>query len=408
MLRLFGPATRGKNLLTEKPNSIPQTIKGDDDGVFVRARFAGGRFDSHTIPFEVLPDLAAYRNLIVEVAKQLYFDRNGDRQRVPKGFAESFQLGLAKVEGGNSATVFAKRIEPEKGLGEQNDLGFPRHSEFDEARDFVDRVIATVVQTGQVPSDFPSILAGRFNLFGQSLLPGEFVELSHNGAAPIRYDTATRRKIVLSGESTYENAVDNFFVLNGGLADANVVHVLDKNNVRHNFHASSPEVFKKALVRCRHEVRLVGVGMFDRYERLTRLVEVREVIYTEDEPSQSFEQRLDEIALVPAGWYSENNLAPNTHAIATMRAFVLLITNEAGALCPYLYPTPDGGVTAEWTRDDWQISASIESPELTIELHALNVATGREEEQSIAPDAVDTLATFGIFWNKMNSEEEEI
>ena len=80
--------------------------------VFIRARFAGGRFDSHTIPLEVLPDLAAYRKLVVEVAKLLFKRGNGTRVRVPKGFEDSFQIGLKSIKGGHSAVAEMPRFYP--------------------------------------------------------------------------------------------------------------------------------------------------------------------------------------------------------------------------------------------------------------------------------------------------------
>ena|SRR5690625_2592878 len=166
--------------MTDVPNQQRQTgIEGDDD--FVRVRFAGGRFDSHTIPFDVLPDLAAYRDLVVEVAKHLFRERNDDRQRVPKGFEESFQLGLSQVIQGNSATALAQRLETLDGQpteAGQAEFGFPRYSEFEDARDLLDRVIAAANNDRALPQEFPRELVGKFNRFGQSLRGGEHAELS--------------------------------------------------------------------------------------------------------------------------------------------------------------------------------------------------------------------------------------
>ncbi len=99
----------------------PEPTESQDNGEFVRVRFAGGRFESHSIPFDVLPDLAAYSDLIVEMAKHIYRQRN-DRVRVPRGFAESFQLGLFEVKRGNSATALGMRFDPPVELVEQPDL----------------------------------------------------------------------------------------------------------------------------------------------------------------------------------------------------------------------------------------------------------------------------------------------
>ena len=59
---------------------------------FLRPRFTGPRFEAHTIPVEVAKDLAAYEELIVELAKHLYLGAHPGRRRVPKGFEDSFSL----------------------------------------------------------------------------------------------------------------------------------------------------------------------------------------------------------------------------------------------------------------------------------------------------------------------------
>jgi hypothetical protein len=164
-----------------------------NEAPFLCARFAGGRFDAHAIPFDVLPDLAAYRNLLVEVAKMLFKRRNNNRVRVPKGFEDSFQIGLEHVEGGHSAVAIGIRL-PARQTSPQADLGFPAYEEFQEAKMYVDDLIRHVQTTGEVPNDFPMELAGRFNPFGQSLQPGEFIELGYDTPDPVRYDTLIRNE----------------------------------------------------------------------------------------------------------------------------------------------------------------------------------------------------------------------
>lgn len=375
------------------------------EGDFVRVRFAGGRFDSHTIPFDVLPDLSAYRDLILEVAKHLFRARNPDRQRVPRGFVESFQLGLSQVIQGNSATALARRIETFE-EHEQADLGFP-HREFEDARDLIDRVIAAANEEQPLPSEFPKDLVGRFNRFGQSLRAGEHAEISYSNVSAVRYDGNTRKRIVLSANATYENPLDQRFMLDGGAVSLNLVHVLDTEGSRFDFRVDSDEDFEKAIANRRHQVRLIGTGQFDRHDRLSKIISCNKLIYTDDEPRQPFDLRLDDIAHTPSGWYSEGNPAPSTDAIEKMRSFVTLITNETGVPAPYIYPLPEGGVTGEWTQGDWQVSATVDATSLAIDLHALNVTTDQELEETISKDDEQAIAKFGRFWSGVDTSRGE-
>jgi hypothetical protein len=386
-------------------DDIEQTepTENRDDGEFVRVRFAGGRFDSHTIPFDVLPDLAAYRDLIVEVAKHLYRQRNPDRQRVPKGFAESFQLGLAEVVRGNSATALGMRFDPPIGLEAQSDLGFPLHFEyFEDARNQIDQVIAAANDDRPMPGEFPREVLGRFNRFGQSLKAGEHAELSHPSVDPVRYDGTTRKRIVLSANPTYEDSVDERFMLTGGDLHTSMVHVVDDDGCHFDFRADSVETCEKAISRRRHQVRLVGTGQFDSQDRLCKITGYRELIFTDDEPRRPSDVRLDEIARTPAGWFEEGNPGPNMNAVERMRGFVAMATGDAGVPSPYLYPLPEGGITAEWTRGDWEISATVDAQTLHIELHGINTETDAEFESAIENFDEHALPAFGAFWTAMN------
>lgn len=390
--------------MTDVPNEQPET---EDSGDFVRVRFAGGRFDSHTIPFDVLPDLAAYRDLVVEVAKHLFRERNSDRRRVPKGFEESFQLGLSQVIQGNSATALAQRLEtmedqPADAL--QAGFGFPRYGEFEDARDLLDRVMAAANDGRALPQEFPRELVGKFNRFGQSLRAGEHAELSHGHTAPVRYDSETRKRIVLSANATYENALDQRFTLTGGEIRACIVHLADDDGTRFDLRVDTDEECEKAIARRRHQVRVVGSGLFDRQDRLTKITKYKEFFYTDDEPQQPLDERLDEIARTPAGWYSGENPAPDASAIARMSELAALVTTEAGVPTPYVYPLPDGSITAEWTRGDWEISATVTLPNLAIALHALNVDTDEELDVEIAQFDEHVLSAFSNFWSEMDSD----
>ncbi|MBN8800438.1 MAG: hypothetical protein ABS96_30325 [Lysobacteraceae bacterium SCN 69-123] len=373
-----------------------------DYGTFLCARFAGGRFDSHAIPFDVLPDLAAYRSLLVEVAKMLFKRRHNNRVRVPKGFEDSFQIGLVRVEGGHSAVAVGVRLPPRQ-PAPQGDLGFPAYEEFEEAKTYVDDLIRRVQTTGEIPDDFPTELAGRFNPFGQSLQPDEYIELGYDTPNPVRYDTFIRKRIVLSREKTYENAVNAVFTLNGGVANTGTIHVLDETGSPFDFRPLSEFEFQKAYTRPTQRVRLIGTGLYDRSERLRRLLDVS-IVYNDDEPRQPFDERLDEIALAQESWYAPGNPAPSQAAVEAMRNFVRLAVLEVGAHAPYLYPLPEGGVAAEWTMGAWEASANIAPEGASIELHAINTESMQELRDELAADAVDLTARFSTFWDAITTD----
>lgn len=387
--------------MSNRPNTDYEGAR-PDSGKFLCARFAGGRFDAHTIPFDVLPDLAAYRVLLIEVAKMLFKRRNDNRVRVPKGFEDSFQIGLAEVRGGQSAIAIGT-LAPARTAVPQGELDFPTHVEFLEAKAYVDELIRSVQSHGEVPADFPTELAGRFNPFGQSLRSDEYIELGYDTSNPVRYDTFIRKRIVLSREKTYENSVNSIFTLNGGVSSTGTIHVLDETGTAFDFRPLSEFEFQKAYARPTRRVRLIGTGLYDRSERLRRLLDVS-VVYNDDEPRQPFDERLDEIAEAEEGWYEPGNPAPSEAAVEAMRDVVKLMVLEVGAHAPYLYPLPDGGVAAEWTVGAWEASANVAPDGRTVELHAINTESTQEHHDDSATDAPDLGNRFRGFWDLIATE----
>lgn len=335
----------------------------------------------------------------------LFKDRRNNRVRVPKGFEDSFQLGLTAVEGGHSAIAIGRRLASRQTTS-QGDLGFAVYEEFQEAKKYVDDLIRRVIATGKVPTDFPPELAGRFNPFGQGLQPDEFIELGYDTPNPVRYDTFIRKQIVLSREKTYENAVNAVFTLNGGISNAGTVHVLDDTGAPFDFRPLSEFEFQKAYARTTKRVRLIGTGLYDKSERLRRLVDVS-IVYNDDEPRQPFDERLDEIAHAEEGWYEPGNPAPTQAAIEAMRNFVKLAVLEVGAHAPYLYPLPDGGIGAEWTIGTWEASADIAPDGATVALHAINTSSMQELQDELKTDAADLAARFSIFWDVITTDTED-
>ena len=332
----------------------------------------------------------------------LFKRRRNNRVRVPKGFEDSFQIGLARVEGGHSAVAVGVQL-PSSPRASQPDLGFPAYEEFEEARRYVDDLIRRVQATGEVPDDFPPELAGRFNPFGQSLQADEYIELGYDTPSPVRYDTFIRKRIVLSREKTYENAVNSIFTLNGGVANTGTIHVLGPTGLDFDFRPLSEFEFQKAYARPTQRVRLIGTGLYDSSERLRRLLDVS-IVYNDDEPRQPFEERLDEIAHAEEGWYAPGNPAPTQAAVEAMRNFVRLAVLEVGAHAPYLYPLPNGGVGAEWTIGAWEASANIGPEGASIELHGINTESTQEVRETVTTDEVDLAARFNPFWDVISTD----
>jgi hypothetical protein len=168
---------------------------------FARLRLTGGRFDRAGMPVETLVELAAYRDLVVGVAKEIFRGRHPDRQRVPRGFEDRLHLRLRTVEEGSAIPVLERAL-PEGMLLAPDD-------EFTEARNLIEDAVAAVDAQALLPDDFPHDALVLFNRFGQTLRADEAIELRYGTAiSGPRYTPEVRKALVLQQKRTYQQEVD--------------------------------------------------------------------------------------------------------------------------------------------------------------------------------------------------------
>lgn len=109
------------------------------------------------------------------------------------------------------------------------------------------------------------------------------------------------------------------------------------------------------------------------------------------------ETRLEELAQLQDGWMDGNGRALN-------RASLMRLVQAFGESfdpdlpLPYLYPTPEGGVQAEWTLGRWEVSLEIILPSLAADYQAVHTETGETREQVLS-----LAAENGSDWTALNN-----
>lgn len=364
---------------------------------FATQIFRGGRFESNTLPIDVLPDLAAYRDLVVELAKHLFLQREPARKRVPKGFVESFQLSLSAV-GAGSAHAVLERIEEESPMH----VLFPQTDLFDEARDLIEAVIFAAENKRDLPQQFPPHLAKRFNQFGRGLRDDEFVELRgpSKDTGP-RYNKSIRKWIVLQQEGSYEDDVDLVAVLSGGVIHREQITIqLDDGALVDG--RCSQQIVKHVLDLgfAGRRMRVQGLGSYDRTERLERILRVEDISPIDDEETAgpaALKVQFDELKLLKSGWFEEGTPPLDPAGLESFRSFLHNVLDNTEIPTPYLYPTVDGDARAEWSFPEWEVSATAELAGQSIILFATHLRSDASEERTISIDAIDGVTNFAKF-----------
>lgn len=342
------------------------------------------------MPVEALVELAAYRDLVLGVAKELFRQAHPARQRVPKGFAERLQLQLRAVEDGSAMPVLERVADAGQLLAADD--------EFTQARDGIEDAVAAVAAGGDVPENFPREALVLFNRFGQTLRSSEAIEL-RRGAATCgpSYTREVRRRLVLHQRRTFQDEVHDI----GWVREVDADHMSCLIRLRMGPPAaiSAPldEVTfaaAKEVLEPRGEgppVRISGVGVFDVDQRLLRLDSVHDVSILEDaDELVTLDERLDQVAGLTNGWLDGEGVPLHAAVLREARR-VLADLLQFEVPRPRIYPTAEGGVQAEWTLGSNEVSVTFE-PDGRLYGIAVNVASGETRESELTPGDADAIA----------------
>lgn len=341
---------------------------------FVNPKFKGARFDDHHLPVDVLGEFKAYNDLVLALSKHLYLAKHDDRERVPRGFADQLQLKITSIERG-SVAVKIERVY----IGAGQD-----YPEFEEARDLIDQVISN----DQLPARFPERFLSHFEVFGKSLRDDEAIEFSVPGQPHSKVTTYTKQKrlkLISSNRQTIESCV----LLTGRITTVDLVRkrftilLEDQTELQGSIQEGLSEALRDAHRQSENrDVLLMGKASTFENKSIAKFDQVQHlVIYNEDKLEFAFPElakKASEIKALKVGWYDGDGTAfDGAFVNSTVSALESLLKNKKIPF-PYLYPTPDGAIQAEWSMGSWDVSlafsneyaylhaASLSSPE-TIE-----------------------------------------
>src|SRR5574337_1387532 len=329
---------------------------------FSQPRFTGARFDEHTLPVDVARDLAAYEALIVELAKHLYLKNHPDRQRVPKGFASSFRLDIERIDAGSTKPMLALVLSGALALtgGEQD--------YFQKARDLIADCIAA--QENSLPADFPKESLVHFNQFGRSLREDEALELPlRDGGHAARLTQEKRKRLVLAADQVYEREIS----LVGLIEEVDFARSTFRLKLADGGQATvpMPDSFQNSARtfggRPRHQVNVVGVGTFDSWDRLQKVVSVDAL---EINKNFAISARFDEISQLGNGGFEGGGLASDVERLSSV-AEKLIADYPDRLPLPQIVLKQDGNLLLEW-RAEGDPSLDVDLASLQASFHAFD------------------------------------
>lgn len=342
---------------------------------FIQPRFVGSRFEGHTLPLSAAKDLAAYEELVLELAKHLFRLKQKDRIRVPKGFAAGFSLHIERIDDGSAMPALVATM-----LGAQLFSSLP--PEITEAKDLINAVIATDA-CQMFPASFPKDFYSYFNRIGRSLEEGEHIEWVPDSPTNKTVLTPTKRKrLVLAHRETYEAEVKAVGLVEelDAKKKTGTLRTLDQEAIAFVFDDPFFADLKEALGNQVIHARVKGIGVFDVNDRLSSIIEIEQL---ECLPHFKLVSAIDALSSLPNGWLEGNGIAPKSEDINWL-------TNEVAKSFPESLehpsaaPTEEGHVIFEWIRPHARVELEVNFADQRLEIYSTNLRTNQFVEETFS------------------------
>ena len=222
--------------------------------------FVGPRFDDHGLDLDVLPELIAYKNLLVETAKALWRAQNPDRERLPKGFESSLSIKFYQLTQGSTGVPLRRTVPEDHG-----NLSL-LEDQLDQAADLLENTIEQA-STGQpLPAELPKNVIPLFDELGKTLLPREAIGIRNaRRTSEVRFTPEIRERFARIAEGDYEDTVEIVGEVRATDIDgfSFAMREADGNKVRGYFSPDQEALFTEALRdHTVQRIRISGVGEF--------------------------------------------------------------------------------------------------------------------------------------------------
>lgn len=361
--------------------------------ILLEPRFTGERFRANTLPLSLLRDLEALQGIILEIAKDEFRLANPSRRRIPRGFSEGLTLHLVGSREGSYVAQIGIVIDSDVLPGFD-----PRTQAARSARDrFIDAIAHAQDSSQDVSPPLPAGVWPYVEKFGRGLHDGEAIDLVRREGSTIQFTKELRRRLLLTrpGVDMLTDEVELIVKLGDVRPKEHsiTIELVDGRSIAAT--VTDQQLEELSDVRVGEFglswLRASGIGSFDRSQQLQRVDEVT-VIELLDPMDPRVQ--LEKLKVLRDGWLDGDGSPLSLDLLARVGTWFDEHLSEDTPL-PRLYPTPEGGVEAEWLIGRLDISIEFDEAAGIVEWHAMDLDTGKADEKTIDFDNMEALDELG-------------
>lgn len=144
----------------------------------------------------------------------------------------------------------------------------------------------------------------------------------------------------------------------------------------------------------------MGLGRYDAQDQLEKIEELHDVTLVEAGQLDvgDLGVRLEELKALRQGWFDgETGDALNQSGLSQVSSIIEHLHEQEELPIPFLYPTPDGALQAEWSLGSWELSAAIDltSGDTLLDAVDANTNAGKDGSMNLfTPGGQEALVKF--------------
>ena len=239
--------------------------------------FDGPKYEDHGLEIDDLAELQAYKKLLVETAKEVWRQKNPDRERIPKGWLDSIVIKFYGIDEGSAGVALKREIEyPD------DEMYFETLDEFDEAAEVLQDTMAAASSDQPLPETMPKNVIPLFENFGKTLGEGNRIKLkARRREEEIVYSSDVQVRLANWLEQTYSDQVDQIGEVRATDLDGGkfTIRLDDGVKVEGRFSLDQEAVVTDALKEhATRRLRVVGRGdyLYDtaKLKKITEVVDI--------------------------------------------------------------------------------------------------------------------------------------
>lgn len=340
---------------------------------FLEPKLGGDRFVEHSIPLEVLGDLVAVQDILIQVANDVYKEVN-DAKRGPRNLRRGVSLQLRDVGEGSAIACLDLRIGSDVSHASEVRLAFEVAKE---------RLVSALnaAKIGDRASALaalgPDILA-RFEKIGSSLNSGEFVEF-----APHAQDLNKRARLDTSSRSFLAGIAKEGAPVEQRVEVRGVISAISTFEPGFEIRNFAGEIIPCRLLNNPEQVALAAQATKSAIDvdLLERVVLTGIALVAENGTIQSVEQvdsldivpphdvqtRIEELRIATPESFNDNGILNPKRLDWFLKGVLSAFNNEESY--PAIFIGPDQDLFLEWRSDRFTTSLEVDTNQQDAEIH---------------------------------------